>query len=75
MFSNSFAKTTKASMNVWYFHAFSTILIYFQTEDIKEIALKAAALDKVNKNRERIVVFTQGADVTIVASGNIFSNS
>ena len=43
--------------------------VFFQTEDIKEIALKAAALDKVNKERERIVVFTQGKDATIVASG------
>jgi len=41
----------------------------FGTEDIKEIALKAAAIDKVNKERERIVVFTQGKDPTIVASG------
>lgn len=41
----------------------------FGTEDIKEIALKAAALEKVNKDRERIVVFTQGTEPTIVASG------
>lgn len=40
----------------------------FETEDIKEIALKAAALDKVNKSRGRIVVFTQGTGNTIVAS-------
>lgn len=41
----------------------------FGTEDIKEIALKAAALDKINKERERIVVFTQGKEPTIIASG------
>lgn len=39
----------------------------FGTEDIKEIALKTAALDKVNKNRSRMVIFTQGSDSTIVA--------
>lgn len=41
----------------------------FETEDVKEIALKAAALDKVNKGRERIVIFTQGTNPTIVAKG------
>lgn len=41
----------------------------FGTENVKEIALKAAALDKVNKNRERIVIFTQGKDVTVIATG------
>lgn len=41
----------------------------FGTEDIKEIALKAAALDKINKERERIVIFTQGKDPTVVATG------
>ena len=39
----------------------------FQTEDIKEIALKTAALDKVTKERSRLVVFTQGPGPTIVA--------
>jgi adenosine kinase len=38
-----------------------------ETDDIKEIALKTAALDKLNKNRERMVVFTQGCLPTIVA--------
>ena len=51
----------------WVFCFF--FFIISQTEDIKEIALKAAALDKVNKERERMVVFTQGKDPTIVASG------
>lgn len=41
----------------------------FGTEDVKEIALKASSLDKINKERERIVIFTQGKDATIVASG------
>lgn len=39
----------------------------FETTDIKEIALKAAALPKENKGRSRLVVFTQGAGATIVA--------
>jgi len=38
----------------------------FNTEDVKSIALKAAALEKSNKNRSRMVIFTQGCDPTIV---------
>jgi len=40
----------------------------FGTEDIKEIALKIAALPKENSKRSRVVVITQGSDPTIVAS-------
>jgi len=36
-------------------------------EDIKEIALKVAALPKKDSSRSRTVVFTQGSDATIVA--------
>lgn len=39
----------------------------FDTTDIKEIALKAAALPKKNESRPRTVVFTQGSEPTIVA--------
>ncbi|XP_071495855.1 uncharacterized protein [Diadema antillarum] len=39
------------------------------TEDLGEIALKAAALPKENKARERVVVITQGDKPTIIASG------
>lgn len=39
----------------------------FGTEDIKEIALKAATLEKINKTRERMIVFTQGCDPTVIA--------
>ncbi|CAL1578074.1 unnamed protein product [Knipowitschia caucasica] len=39
----------------------------FETNDLKEIAKKAQALTKVNKERQRIVVFTQGKDETIMA--------
>ncbi|KAM4729348.1 adenosine kinase-like isoform 1-T1 [Anableps anableps] len=39
----------------------------FETKDIKEIAKKAQALPKVNTKRQRIVVFTQGKDETIMA--------
>ncbi|CAM5156072.1 unnamed protein product [Natator depressus] len=42
----------------------------FETEDIKEIARKAQALPKVNPKRQRIVVFTQGKDDTIMATEN-----
>ncbi|XP_071538157.1 uncharacterized protein Adk2 isoform X2 [Panulirus ornatus] len=41
----------------------------FGTTDIKEIARKTAALPKKNSNRERFVVFTQGADNVILAKG------
>uniref|UniRef100_A0A8D0L6Y2 Adenosine kinase n=2 Tax=Sphenodon punctatus TaxID=8508 RepID=A0A8D0L6Y2_SPHPU len=40
------------------------------TEDIKEIARKAQALPKMNPKRQRIVVFTQGKDDTIMATEN-----
>uniref|UniRef100_A0A673UKM0 Adenosine kinase n=1 Tax=Suricata suricatta TaxID=37032 RepID=A0A673UKM0_SURSU len=40
----------------------------FETEDIKEIAKKAQALPKVNPKRQRIVIFTQGRDDTIMAT-------
>lgn len=39
----------------------------FGTEDIKEIAKKAAKLEKTNNARERMVVFTQGTLPTVVA--------
>jgi len=38
----------------------------WDTTDIKEIALKTAALPKENSERPRTVVFTQGAEKTIV---------
>uniref|UniRef100_A0A803TAS7 Adenosine kinase n=1 Tax=Anolis carolinensis TaxID=28377 RepID=A0A803TAS7_ANOCA len=40
------------------------------TEDIKEIAKKTQALPKVNLKRQRVVVFTQGKDDTIMATEN-----
>ncbi|XP_078055712.1 adenosine kinase-like isoform X3 [Mustelus asterias] len=42
----------------------------FETEDIKEIAKKAQGLPKVNEKRQRIVVFTQGKEDTIVATAD-----
>jgi len=39
----------------------------FDTSDIKEIALKAAALPKKNDSRPRTVVFTQGSEATVIA--------
>mmetsp|Transcript_8827 Transcript_8827/g.16656 ORF Transcript_8827/g.16656 Transcript_8827/m.16656 type:complete len:348 (+) Transcript_8827:352-1395(+) len=36
-------------------------------EDLKEVALKVAALPKKNENRPRTVIFTQGSKSTIVA--------
>lgn len=38
-----------------------------ETKDIKEIAKHLAALPKVNKNRERVAIITQGTHPTIVA--------
>ena len=46
----------------------------FGTHDLAEIALKTASLEKKNSNRPRTVVFTQGADETIVVSnGQVFT--
>uniref|UniRef100_A0A667I5D7 Adenosine kinase n=1 Tax=Lynx canadensis TaxID=61383 RepID=A0A667I5D7_LYNCA len=42
----------------------------FETEDIKEIAKKTQALPKVNPKRQRIVIFTQGREDTIMATEN-----
>ncbi|XP_041032239.1 adenosine kinase-like isoform X2 [Carcharodon carcharias] len=42
----------------------------FETEDIKEIAKKARGLPKVNEKRQRIIVFTQGKEDTIVATAD-----
>uniref|UniRef100_A0A8C4UWG7 Adenosine kinase n=1 Tax=Falco tinnunculus TaxID=100819 RepID=A0A8C4UWG7_FALTI len=42
----------------------------FETEDIKEIARKTQALPKANTKRQRIVVFTQGKDDTVMATEN-----
>ncbi|XP_028651417.1 adenosine kinase-like isoform X3 [Erpetoichthys calabaricus] len=42
----------------------------FETEDIEEIARRVQKLPKVNKKRQRIVVFTQGKDGTVVTSGD-----
>lgn len=51
-----------------------TLECCLQTEDIKEIAKKAQALPKANKKRQRIIVFTQGKDDTIAATGNFIIN-
>jgi len=45
--------------------AFSTAM-EFGTKDVKEIALKTAALPKEDEGRPRIVVFTQGEHPTII---------
>ncbi|KAM4607756.1 adenosine kinase [Polymixia lowei] len=42
----------------------------FETKDIEEIAKKAQALPKVNKKRQRVIVFTQGKDGTIMAKND-----
>jgi adenosine kinase len=41
----------------------------FGTTDITEISIKTAALPKANKQKPRIVVFTQGADPVILVQG------
>jgi len=38
-----------------------------ETDDISEIAKKVSVMEKANKNRERVVVFTQGSENVIVA--------
>ena len=48
-------------------------VLSFQTEDIKEIAKKIANMSKKNEKKKRLVVFTQGAGNTIVASGTRIS--
>ncbi|KAL7752680.1 adenosine kinase [Sorochytrium milnesiophthora] len=39
----------------------------WETEDVAEIAVKLANMSKINTKRPRFVIFTQGADETIVA--------
>uniref|UniRef100_A0A9J8CYF9 Adenosine kinase n=1 Tax=Cyprinus carpio carpio TaxID=630221 RepID=A0A9J8CYF9_CYPCA len=43
---------------------------YIATEDIEEIAKKAQSLPKENKKRQRIVVFTQGKEGTVMTKGD-----
>uniref|UniRef100_A0AAY4A5I0 Adenosine kinase n=1 Tax=Denticeps clupeoides TaxID=299321 RepID=A0AAY4A5I0_9TELE len=40
------------------------------TEDIEEIAKRVQNLPKVNKNRQRVVVFTQGSEDTVATVGD-----
>uniref|UniRef100_A0A8C2AT63 Adenosine kinase n=1 Tax=Cyprinus carpio TaxID=7962 RepID=A0A8C2AT63_CYPCA len=44
----------------------------FETEDIAEIARRVQSLPKVNKNRQRIVVFTQGREDTVATVVTMF---
>lgn len=44
-----------------------THVVLFQTEDIKEIALKLAALPKACGTHKRVAVITQGSEPTVVA--------
>lgn len=53
----------------YYFMILIFFALYLQTEDVAEIAKKVQNLPKVNKNRQRIVVFTQGKDDTIATVG------
>lgn len=41
----------------------------WETKDISEIALKVSQLPKVNERRPRVVVFTQGPEATVIATG------
>ncbi|KAJ3189405.1 hypothetical protein HDU85_003035 [Gaertneriomyces sp. JEL0708] len=43
----------------------------WNTTDVSEIALKIAALPKVNTTRPRMVIFTQGSEKTIVAKEGV----
>ncbi|GMT23890.1 hypothetical protein PFISCL1PPCAC_15187, partial [Pristionchus fissidentatus] len=40
------------------------------TTDLKEIAKHLAGQDKANKERKRVVIFTQGADPVLIVSGD-----
>jgi hypothetical protein len=51
---------------------YCTMLVYvskFQTEDIKEIAIKIATLPQAGDKKSRTVVITQGKDPTLVVQG------
>jgi len=39
---------------------------FFDTDDLKEVALKLGQMEKLNKKRERIVIITQGSEPIIV---------
>lgn len=45
----------------------------WETRDVSEIALKIAKMPKENGSRGRTVVFTQGADATVVACNGAVS--
>ncbi len=49
--------------------------MFLQTEDITEIARRVQSLPKVNKNRQRIVVFTQGREDTVATVGTSITTS
>jgi adenosine kinase len=44
-----------------------THVVLLQTEDIKEIALKLAALPKASGTHKRVAVITQGSEPTVIA--------
>ncbi|KAK6179003.1 hypothetical protein SNE40_011462 [Patella caerulea] len=47
-------------------------VLNFETDDIKDMARKTAQLPKINTVQDRIVIFTQGRDPTVIAhSGKI----
>lgn len=52
-----------------YIHVFQNLCFSPQTENIEEIAKKAQSLPKENKKRQRIVVFTQGKEGTVMTKG------
>ena len=47
------------------------MLSKFQTEDLKEIAIKIASLPQAGNKKSRTVVITQGKDPTLVVQGNV----
>lgn len=57
------------SYNILSKHHLVLTLMFLQTEDITEIARRVQLLPKVNKNRQRIVVFTQGSEDTVATVG------
>uniref|UniRef100_A0A3Q3KRL7 Adenosine kinase n=1 Tax=Monopterus albus TaxID=43700 RepID=A0A3Q3KRL7_MONAL len=51
----------------------TSALLYFQTDDIAEIAKKTRNLPKENTKRQRVVVFTQGKDDTVATVGFLYA--
>ncbi len=66
---NFWMNRSYSTLSELYNHLLAPMLVFLQTEDIAEIARRVQSLPKVNKNRQRIVVFTQGREDTVATVG------